>query len=52
MANRVNELTGNTEGIAYAERRNWDAKTKLLSCIDKKHMIFLDTNQLSLMMDS
>ncbi len=39
MANRVNELTGNTEGIAYAERRNWDAKTKLLSCIDKAHDI-------------
>lgn len=35
MANRVNELTGNTEGIAYAPRRNWDAKTKLLSSIDK-----------------
>lgn len=35
MANRVNELTGNEEGIAYAARRNWDAKTKLLSSIEK-----------------
>ncbi|WP_409200953.1 NAD-dependent epimerase/dehydratase family protein [Methanobrevibacter sp. DSM 116169] len=35
MANKVNALTGNTEGIAYAARRNWDAKTKLLSSIDK-----------------
>lgn len=35
MANRVNELTGNTAGIAYKERRNWDVKTRLLSSIDK-----------------
>ena len=35
MANRVNELTGNPNGIAFAPRRNWDAKTKLLSSIDK-----------------
>ena len=35
MANKVNALTGNTEGIAYVARRNWDAKTKLLSSIDK-----------------
>ena len=35
MANKVNELTGNPEGISYVARRNWDAKTKLLSSIDK-----------------
>jgi len=35
MANKVNSLTGNKEGIAYVARRNWDAKTKLLSSIDK-----------------
>jgi len=35
MAHMVNELTGNEEGIAYAARRNWDAKTQLLSSIDK-----------------
>lgn len=35
MANTVNKLTGNTEGIAYMPRRDWDAKTKLLSSIDK-----------------
>lgn len=35
MANIVNDLTGNTEGIAYMPRRDWDAKTKLLSSIDK-----------------
>jgi nucleoside-diphosphate-sugar epimerase len=35
MANMVNELTGNTEGIAYAARRDWDAKTRLLSSIEK-----------------
>jgi len=35
MANKVNSLTGNNEGIAYMARRNWDAKTKLLSSIEK-----------------
>lgn len=35
MANRVNELSNNEAGIEYKERRNWDAKTKLLSSIDK-----------------
>ena len=35
MANKVNELTGNDAGINYVARRNWDAKTKLLSSIDK-----------------
>jgi nucleoside-diphosphate-sugar epimerase len=35
MANRVNELSGNEAGIKFKERRNWDAKTKLLSSIEK-----------------
>ena len=35
MANIVNNLTGNTEGIAFTARRDWDAKSKLLSSIDK-----------------
>ncbi|ODV48841.1 nucleoside-diphosphate-sugar epimerase [Methanohalophilus euhalobius] len=35
MANIVNDLTGNEAGIIYKERRNWDVKTKLLSCVDK-----------------
>lgn len=35
MANIVNELTGNEEGVKFAPRRNWDAKTKLLSSIEK-----------------
>lgn len=35
MANKVNDLTGNQEGIAYMPRRNWDAKNKLLSSIEK-----------------
>ncbi|OPX58829.1 MAG: dTDP-glucose 4,6 dehydratase [Methanobacterium sp. PtaB.Bin024] len=43
MANMVNELTGNQEGIAYAARRNWDAKTRLLSSIQKAKTI-LDYN--------
>jgi len=39
MANMVNELTDNKEGVAYMERRDWDAKTKLLSSIEKAERI-------------
>jgi nucleoside-diphosphate-sugar epimerase len=35
LATMVNKLTGNTEGIVYKERRDWDVKTRLLSCITK-----------------
>lgn len=35
MANRVNELSDNPAGIEFKQRRNWDAKTKLLSSIEK-----------------
>jgi nucleoside-diphosphate-sugar epimerase len=35
MANMVNNLTGNTEGIAYVSRRDWDVKTRLVSSIEK-----------------
>lgn len=39
MANKVNELCGNEAGIKYKERRDWDAKNKLLSSIDKAKRI-------------
>ncbi|MBI5680708.1 MAG: NAD-dependent epimerase/dehydratase family protein [Methanobacterium sp.] len=39
MANIVNKLSGNKEGIAYVARRNWDAKTKLLSSIEKANKL-------------
>jgi nucleoside-diphosphate-sugar epimerase len=35
MANIVNRLTGNSAGVVYKERRDWDVKTRLLSCITK-----------------
>ena len=35
MAHLVNKLTGNTQGIRYTKRRNWDVKHRLLSSIDK-----------------
>jgi nucleoside-diphosphate-sugar epimerase len=35
MANAVNKLAGNDAGIQYKERRDWDVKTRLLSCITK-----------------
>jgi len=35
MANMVNELTGNTEEIAFVPRRDWDVKTRLVSSIEK-----------------
>ncbi len=39
MATIVNELTGNKAGIKFTERRDWDVKTKLLSCTDKAHRL-------------
>ena len=39
MANMVNELTGNETGIKFTERRNWDVKTRLLSCVDKANRV-------------
>ena len=35
LANLINELTGNTAGITFAKRRNWDTKSRLLASIDK-----------------
>jgi len=35
MANSVLSLTGSKAGITYRERRDWDKKTHLLSCITK-----------------
>lgn len=35
MANMINQLTGNGAGIKYTQRRDWDVKTRLLSCITK-----------------
>lgn len=35
MANAVCKIAGSRAGVVYTERRNWDAKTRLLSSIDK-----------------
>jgi nucleoside-diphosphate-sugar epimerase len=43
MANTVNEITGNKVGVTYTERRDWDAKHRLLSSIDKAKRL-LDYN--------
>jgi nucleoside-diphosphate-sugar epimerase len=39
MAERVNELCGNTAGIIRAERRVWDTKKRLLASIDRAREI-------------
>ncbi len=39
MANIVNELTNNKNGIKYVKSRNWDVKKRLLSSIDKAKRI-------------
>jgi nucleoside-diphosphate-sugar epimerase len=39
MAEMLNGLSGNKSGIKYTERRDWDAKTCLLSSIRKAHDI-------------
>jgi UDP-glucose 4-epimerase len=35
LANMVNELTGNTAGIAFSQRRKWDTKSRLLASVDR-----------------
>lgn len=35
MAIAINKLTGNPAAIKYSQRRDWDVKTRLLSCITK-----------------
>ena len=39
MANIVNKLTGNPAGIEFKDRRDWDVKTRLLSCITKAEKV-------------
>lgn len=39
MANLVNKISGNKAGIVYTERRDWDVKTRLLSCTTKANRI-------------
>lgn len=39
MAHAVNRLTGNKAGIQFKERRDWDVKTRLLSCITKAEKV-------------
>jgi UDP-glucose 4-epimerase len=35
MAEMVNKYTGNTAGIAYADKRKWDTKSRLKASVDK-----------------
>jgi len=42
---RIIDLTGNEAGILYKERRDWDKKNRLLSCIDKANSILGYTPQ-------
>jgi UDP-glucose 4-epimerase len=35
MAEMINELTGNTAGLLYTDRRKWDTKSRLLASVDK-----------------
>jgi UDP-glucose 4-epimerase len=35
LANMVNELTGNTAGIAFSQRRKWDTKSRLLASVER-----------------
>lgn len=39
LANWINELTENTSGIGFKERRDWDKKTRLLASIEKARRI-------------
>jgi UDP-glucose 4-epimerase len=35
LAHEVNRLTGNDLGVVHTQRRDWDAKTCIISSIDK-----------------
>lgn len=39
MATIVNGLTNNEAAVNFKERRDWDVKTKLLSCVDKANRV-------------
>jgi len=39
MANAINRIVGNDAGVVFVERRDWDVKRRLLSCIDKAQRI-------------
>jgi len=39
LAQWINEITDNKAGIVFKERRDWDKKNRLLSCIDKAKRI-------------
>lgn len=39
LANTINRITGNSAGVEFRERRNWDHVTKRLSNIDKARTI-------------
>jgi nucleoside-diphosphate-sugar epimerase len=39
LAQSVNEITENTAGIVFAERRDWDKKSRLLSSIEKARRV-------------
>ena len=35
LAHKINQVTGNSAGIRYAQRRKLDTKSRLMACIDK-----------------
>jgi nucleoside-diphosphate-sugar epimerase len=35
LANLINRITGNQAGLRFVERRKWDTKSRLLSCVEK-----------------
>ena len=39
LAEWINKISGNTAGIVFKERRNWDKKTRLLASIEKARRI-------------
>jgi nucleoside-diphosphate-sugar epimerase len=39
LAKTINEITGSKGGLVFKERRNWDAKTRLLGSIEKARRV-------------
>ena len=39
LAPLINEVTGNSSGVRFAQRRKWDTKSRLLASVDRAHQV-------------
>ena len=39
LAHLINEVTGNSSGVRFTQRRKWDTKSRLLASVDRAHQV-------------